>query len=191
MVILVTGAESRLLGSHQCVADLVVSNDLLLLGRRAPRSCAAAPAMTTSTRLLQIGLRDTVASHDGRRAEHASLMMLARSAPDAPEVARAIAVKSIGAGHLNAPWRAPSRMCVTALSDRAAQRECGGQNGRDAAEPGQGDSGRLVAARMTTPLVAVEAVHLGQQLVERLLALIVAAHACRRRAFCRWYQSRR
>ena len=40
-------------------------------------------------------------------------------------------------------------------------------------------------------LGAVKAVHLGQQLIERLLALIVAAHARAVALFYRWYQSRR
>jgi hypothetical protein len=43
-------------------------------------------------------------------------------------------------------------------------------------------SGRLVAARTMTPSEPGEAVHLGEDLVERLLALVVAAHAAARAA---------
>ena len=56
------------------------------------------------------------------------------------------------------------------LDGDAAVKTTGAQQGRIKL------SGRLVAAR-TTILVVIEAVHLGQQLVERLLTLIVAAKA--------------
>ena len=44
---------------------------------------------------------------------------------------------------------------------------------------GSSTSGRLVAAITITPSVALEAVHLDQQLVQRLLALVVAAAEAR------------
>ena len=60
-----------------------------------------------------------------------------------------------------------------------------GRTARAAAAPGRAISGRLVAAITTTPGGLVEAVHLRQQLVQRLLALVVGHHR-RRRPPRRW-----
>ena len=106
----------------------------------------------------------------------ASLMMLASSAPEAPGVMRATTVKVAVGTNLDL-FGVHAAGCSRGLSGRAAPRVRGGQNGRGAVRAGSRDSGRLVAARITTPLVAVEAVHLGQQLVQGLLALVVAAQA--------------
>ena len=76
------------------------------------------------------------------------------------------------------PWRAPRRIASRpALSGRSTSTCRSKRPGRISAESSV--SGRLVAAMMMRPLLRVEAVHLRQQLVERLLALVVPGEVAR------------
>ena len=104
----------------------------------------------------------------------ASLTRLARSAPENPGVPRATEFRSTpGASFL-------PRQCTARISARSVTFGSGivtcrsNRPGRSRA--GSRTSGRLVAARTTMPADGLEPVHLGQQLVERLLALVVGHH---------------
>ena len=101
----------------------------------------------------------------------ASLTRLARSAPEKPGVPRATAVRSTsGASCL--PRQCTARMAARSVRFGSGIVTCrSNRPGRSRA--GSRTSGRLVAARTTMPGRRVEAVHLGQQLVEGLLALVV------------------
>ena len=99
--------------------------------------------------------------------------MFARSAPTKPLVIAASAFTSTSASTLMfCTWtsRISSR---PATSGRSTSTWRSKRPGRSRA--GSSVSGRLVAAITMTPLLRVEAVHLDEQGVERLLALVVAA----------------
>ena len=90
MVILWTGAAFFLLGGHQGVADLVAAIIRFSLGGTT-RLLRSLPAMTVSTAASKSCC--STAGWPMRTARRAaSLMMLARSAPEAPTVALAMAV---------------------------------------------------------------------------------------------------
>ena len=109
----------------------------------------------------------------------ASLTRLARSAPENPGVPRATTSRSTsGASFL--PWQCTARM-ASALG-QVGQRDVTCRSNRPGrSRAGSRTSGRLVAPSTTMPVV-VEAVHLGQQLVECLLPLVVGHVRARRRA---------
>ena len=103
----------------------------------------------------------------------ASLMTLARSAPDMPTVRLASPSRS-ASGAIGLPCE-----CTRSTARRPARSGldtgiCRSKRpGRSSA--GSRMSGRLVAAIRMTPWRVAEAVHLDEQLVQRLLALVVAA----------------
>ncbi len=129
--------------------------------------------MTVSTLSSRSCLSHRVAAQRTARSA-ASLTMLASSAPDAPEVARAMALKSTLVGHFDV------RGMYLQNGDAAVQV---GQLHRNAAvetaraqQRGIQRFGAVGRSQNDHALAPVEAVHLGQQLVQRLLALVVAAH---------------
>ncbi len=103
-------------------------------------------------------------------------MMLARSAPDAPGSCTGNRVKVDIAGHMNI-LSVHLQNCDTTL-------QIGQLHWNAAIKTARTQQSRVkrlwtVGRRQNNDAFgAVKAVHLGQQLVERLLALIVAAHAC-------------
>ena len=103
----------------------------------------------------------------------ASFTRLARSAPEKPGVARArTSMSTSSESGILRVWtcRMPSRP-RTSGRDTTTRRSK--RPGRSSA--GSSTSGRLVAAIRMTPSLRLEAVHLHQELVQRLLALVVAA----------------
>ena len=111
-----------------------------------------------------------------RRAANsaASLTRLARSAPEKPGVPRAMmsaltSWRDRHLAHVHVAGSARGRGC------RAAARTTWRSKRPGRSSAGSSTSGRLVAAITITPEVGLEAVHLDQHLVQRLLALVVAA----------------
>ena len=114
--------------------------------------------------------------------------MLASSAPEAPEAIRAICAEVHILRHLDL-FGVDLQDVLPALQVRQLHRH----PAVEAAGPGQGRVQGLgpVGGRQDDDAgVVLKAVHLGEQLVQRLLPLVVAAHAGRP-AFCRWRRSRR
>ena len=103
----------------------------------------------------------------------ASLTRLARSAPEKPGVPRAITFGSTSeaSGTLRMWTRRIFSRPFTSGFGTTTWRS--NRPGRSSA--GSSTSGRLVAAIRMTPSFALEAVHLDQHLVQRLLALVIAA----------------
>ena len=104
----------------------------------------------------------------------ASLTRFARSAPAKPAVRCATTFRStFGVIFTCRAWmrRISSRPRTSGLSTSTWRSKRPGRS-----RAGSSTSGRLVAPMMMTPFARVEPVHLGEQLVERLLALFVAAH---------------
>ena len=102
----------------------------------------------------------------------ASLTRLARSAPENLAVPRddvGLDVAGESAPCACAPVRICSRPRISGSGTTTWRSK---RPGRSSA--GSSTSGRLVAAMTMMPVVALEAVHLDQQLVQRLLALVVA-----------------
>ena len=139
-------------------------------------------------------------------ASSSSLMpivfLLRRAARIAAFVDQVLQVGAREAGRLLAPAspasrpspaacraRAPRRIAMRPLmSGRSSTTWRSKRPGRSSA--GSSTSGRLVAAITMTLVLAVEAVHLDQDLVQRLLALVVASRRGRRRAGGRPRRSR-
>ena len=161
----------------QRVAGLVEGDDAaLVLVERAARLHAGDDALE---RVVEVGLRERVAAARGAAKIAASLQMLARSAPVRPRVWRATTSRSTSS---------PSgllRVCTRRIASRPST--SGGETktwrskrpGRSSA--GSSFSSRFEAAITTRSPVEREAVHLDQQLVERLLALGVVVRAARAR----------
>ena len=148
---------------------------------RGPRS--AGRSADSRSFISTIGLSKRAAS------SAASLTRFARSAPAKPAVRAATTRRSTCGDILTSfAWirRMASRPFTSGLSTTICRSK---RPGRSSA--GSSTSGRLVAAMMMTPLRRVEPVHLGQQLVERLFALFVAAHRALRRGPCRARPARR
>ena len=162
-----------LLGSHQCVTDLVVRNNLLLLGAEH-----GVLALRTGNdglyALIQIGLNDAVASKtngtQSRLVDDVGEVSTGRTRSctgnrDKVDIAGHVNVLSVHLQNCDTTlqigqlhWNAAIKTARTQQSRVKRLRTVGRRQNNDA-------------------LGAVKAVHLGQQLVERLLALVVAAHA--------------
>src|SRR5471030_2539395 len=103
-----------------------------------------------------------------RRAANsaASLTRLARSAPEKPGVPRAItsALTSVASGTL--------RMCTRRICSRPRMSGSGTNTWRSK-RPGRISAGPIGGGDDDNARVALEAVHFDQQLIERLLALVV------------------
>ena len=140
------------------------------------RTCAPGPCRAVD-RLLELLLGDRVSRRAASSA--ASFTTFSRSAPVKPGV-RAATYSARPAG------RAPRRARAPAGSPRGRAGRAGPRRPAvEAARPdsaGSSTSGRFVAAMMMTPLRGVEAVHLDQELVQGLLALVVGAEPGAHRA---------
>ena len=139
--------------------------------------------------LFQVGLGHACLrpARTARRA--ASLTMLASSAPEAPEAIRATVLKSTSVGQRD--------LLGVDLQDLLAALEVGQLHRHPAVEAAGAGQGRVQRLRAVgggqndDAGVALKAVHLGQQLVQGLLPLVVAADTGRRCASGRWRRSHR
>ncbi len=98
--------------------------------------------------------------------------MLASSAPDAPEAILAIVEVDIVRGQLHF-LGVNLQDLLRGPSGRAAPPAHGGRNGRDAEAPGPGIR-TVGGGQDDDAVVARKAIHLGEQLVQSLLTLVVA-----------------
>ena len=133
----------------------------------------SSPAITRSIASSKSFMSTAILS---RRAASsaASLTRLARSAPAKPAVRAAITFRSTASAIFTfLTWirRMSSRPRTSGLSTSTWRSKRPGRS-----RAGSSTSGRLVARHDDDALARVEAVHLGEQLVEGLLALLVAAH---------------
>lgn len=156
-------------GGNQRVADLVIGHDALLLGREH-LVFRCAPAITVSTLSSRSAVVTRLRPMRTARSA-ASLMMLANSAPEEPAVARATISKSTASCFTR--LRCTSRIALR--PSRSGSSIWIRRSKRRAQQCLVEALGTVRSGQDHHALAAVKPVHLGQQLVERLLALVVAA----------------
>ena len=123
---------------------------------------------------LDVGLPITSGRRRRAASRAASFIRLARSAPVKPGVRRASTSRShVGSSGL--PLACTSRIALRPSRSGAVDDDLAVEAARAAAGPGRGCRAGWWPAIRITPCRRVEAVHLDEQLVERLLPLVVAA----------------
>ena len=170
------------------VADLVVGDDpLFLVGEDGVLLLIARDDDLDA--LLQIGLGGDTCGPSRTARSAASLTMFASSAPEAPEAMRAILLKSTSSATLIFfawTFRIASRPLRSGSSTGTRRSKRPGRVQR-----GVEGFGTVGGGEDDDAVVALKAVHFGQKLVERLLALVVAAVLAAVCASGRWRRSRR